>query len=795
MFKNYFITSLRSLGRNKVSTLVGVLGFTIGLIYTVFIFHFVRNEISYDKYFPGYEKVYRVLADFNKDRFDAVALPVTESLQTQFAQVALSTHYIEKECKVKVVDQFYNQQVQYVDKDFFTMFSRKLVAGNWSEFDKIPNSTVISQSTATLLFGNNNPIGKVISVETSGKLIDYRIDGVLEDDPPNSSLHAGIVLPFQNYRDKILVNFQTNWLINQFAPGYYVKLDNPQNKLFVQEKLHDLLKPNIPAEYFKVYKYELQSLSEIHFDNDVIFNKVKTSTKNYLFILSGLVLLIILIVSINYANLVIAKSFYRFREIAVRKTFGAGRKNIIAQFMVESFIVVFIAFITALIIVPFLIPSFNSLLDQKMQMDFGVNIPTAILILIIVFVTVFVGLIPAIKISKHSPQKILNGFEVVENKKHLSRIFIGLQLAIAAFLLFGAIILNQQFNFITQKKLGYDKNMIVMIKTNELFGRHLDGKSVNNYIDEILSEANVQSATAGTLVLGGKDNEPMFRFDYEDKITTSYIFNADRKLLKTLQLKLSAGKDFSDFNSNANSIIVNEEFVKKLNIAKPVECDIVYPFGRDKNKHVKIIGVVKNFIYRSLRDSITPIVFVCPDTRTYSECIYVKIGNTNIPGAIETLKEKWQKFFPDQTFDYQFLDERIDHLYKNEVRWKNIINYLSASAVIFVCIGLFGIVYYSAERRTKEIGIRKVLGASVANIVVSFIKEYIIILTIAFVVAVFPAYYLSMKWLEDYAYRIEPGLLVFILTAVIIFSITLLTVTYHAIKAAIANPVKSLKYE
>jgi len=795
MFKNYFITTLRNISRNKVSTFIGMLGFTVGLIYTVFIFHFVINEISYDKYFPGHEKVYRVLADFNKDKFDAVALPVTESLKTQFPQVTLSTHYIEKECNVRVADQFYKQQVQYVDKDFFTMFSRKSVAGSWSEFNKIPNSTLINQSTSALLFGNENPIGKIISVETTDKLIDYRVDGVLEDDPTNSSLHASIVLPFQNYREKILIRFQNDWLINQFAAGFYVKLENPKSKTIIEEKLRAVLRSNIPSEYLKIYKYELQPISEMHFDNDIIFNKITASNKNYMFILMGLALLIILIVSINYVNLVTAKSFYRFKEIAVRKTFGARRKNIISQFMVESIVIVFIAFLITTLIMPLMLPFFNSLLDQKIKMDIGGNISTVVLIVIVMFIAVVVGLIPAIKISKYSPQIILRGFKAVENTKHLPKIFIGVQLAIAMFLLFGAIILNQQFNFIAQKNLGYDKNLIVMIKTNELFGRHLNGEAVNSYLNEILSDAKVQNATAGNLVLGGKDNDPMFRFDHEDKSTASYIFNADRRLLETLHLKLNAGKDFNDFNSNANSIIVNEEFVKKLSIAKPVDCDIFYPFGRGKSKHVKIIGVVKNFFYRSLRDSIAPIVFVCPDDRTYSECIYVKIGNTTIPGAMETLKEKWQKFFPDQAFDYQFLDERIDRLYKNEMRWKDLINYSSASAVIFVCIGLFGIVYYSAERRTKEIGIRKVLGASVSNIVVSFLTEYLLILTIAFLIAVFPAYYISVHWLQDYAYRIEPGLFVFVLTAVIIFSITLLAVTYHAVKAAIANPVESLRYE
>jgi putative ABC transport system permease protein len=795
MFKNYFITTLRSIARNKVSTFVGILGFTVGLIYTVFIFHFVKNEIAYDKYFPEYEKVYRVLANFNKDKFDAVALPVADRLQAQFPQVTLSTHYIEKECNVKVAGNFFKKQVQYVDKDFFTMFSRKAVAGSWSEFDIIPNSTLINQSTAVLLFGNINPVGKVISVETSDKLIDYRVDGVLEDDPTNSSLRTVIVLPFQNYREKILTQLKNDWLINQFAAGFYVKLENPKSKTIIEEKLRAVLKSNIPSEYLKIYKYELQPISEMHFDNDVLFNKVNASNKNYMFILMGLALLIILIVSINYINLVTAKSFYRFKEIAVRKTFGARRKNIILQFMMESFVIVFIAFLTATLIMPLMLPFINSLLDQKTKMDIGGNISTVMLILMVMLVAVVVGLIPAIKISKYSPQIILRGFKAVENTKHLSKIFIGLQLAIAIFLLFSAIILNMQFKFIAQKNLGYDKNLIVMIKTNELFGRHLNGEAVNNYLDDILSDAKVQSATAGNLVLGGKDIDFLSRFDYEDKSTASYIFNADRRLLGTLQLKLIAGKDFSDFNSNANSIIVNEEFVKKLNIAKPIDCDIVYPFGKDKSKHVKIIGVVKNFFYRSLRDSIAPVVFVCPDDRTYSECIYVKIGNTSVHGAIETLKEKWQKYFPDQAFDYQFLDERIDHLYKNEVRWKNLINYSSASAVIFVCIGLFGIVYYSAERRTKEIGIRKVLGASVLNIVVSFLKEYINILTIAFLIAIFPAYYLSIQWLQDYAYRIEPGLFVFVLTAVIIFSITLLTVTYHAVKAAMANPVDSLKYE
>ena len=793
MLMNYLKTAFRNFTRNKISTAIGLAGFTAGLIVTVLAFHFLRSEITYDRNIPQHEKIFRVLSVFDKDNFDVTALPITESLKSQLPQVIFSSHYIEKELNLRIGTRFLKHNVQFVDKDFFNIFNIQQIAGTLSDFGNTPNSILINMNVASLFFGKENPIGKIISIEIGGELSDYKIDGLLGAKPENISVQADVVVPINNYINKIIGRFRNDWLINQYVPSFYIKLNNKENKIFVEKQLYEILKPNVSQDYISKYKLRLQPITDIHFDKATAMSKVRSSDKKYSLIMIALSVLIMLIVSINYANLVIAKSLSRSKEIGIRKTIGALRKDIIAQFIIESIVMVSAAFILAVIFSLSLQPFFQSLLGEKISFNLSGNPSTLILISIIISFAIIIGLIPAIKISKYPPQTIFRDYNIYSGSKYVSNIFIGIQFAIAIFLLFGAIVLNYQYSFMTNKNLGYNGNNMIMIKTSELFGRNLNGETVNNYRNDIRTNPMIRNAGIGSITLGGKEMESMFRFDFEDRNLFSYLFGIDADLLQTLDLKLIEGENFDEWKDNSKTVIISKTFAERLRISNPINNYVSF-YLRDKEWR-RIIGVVKDFHYRSLKDSIAPVAFYYTGGKKYSECIYAKIGNSDVQRTISFLKERWGEYFPGQAFDYQFLDEKISNLYTNENRWKNIINYLSISSVLFVCMGLFGLVLFSTQRRTKEIGIRKVFGASIVSIVKLLLAKYLWLILISFIIGVIPAYYLSEIYLQDFAYRIGVGVLIFVITAGIIFTITLLTVGIKTIKAANANPVESLRYE
>ncbi len=793
MFRNYLVATIRNLFRNKTITAINLAGFTLGLIFTVYIFHLVKNELTYDTYFHENKKVFRLVSVFKGNRYDAAAFPIKESLKTQFPQVDLVTPFAEKELLIKTKNSEFKQPVQFVEKDFFKIFQFSPIRGSYSKFDKDISSAIITKSTASFLFGENNPIGNTISVEIGDKLVDYRIDGIIEDAPANSSINLTVILPFVNYSDKIVQMFNNDWLINQFSSSCFIKLNNVNNKSVVENKLSDILKPNVETQYHNIYKFFLQPISEMHFDKEAAYSRVKTSDKNNVYILSALALFIMIIISFNYINLTIAKSFQRLKEIGIRKTIGALRNNIISQFVIESSITVFISFSLSMLLLPLFLPIFNSLLNERIKIDFGANLSSFIWLIFLLSLSVIIGVFPAIKTSKHRPQIILQGNQPKDNSKLISRIFISLQFAISIFLLFGAIILNLQFNFIKSKDTGFKKDRMVMIKASEMFGRYIDAISLNSFKNEVMASPLISSVTGTQMAIGGEGIESMCRFDYNNKFIASSIFYVDTSALPTLKFKLIKGRNFSE-NEASNALIVNETFLKELNIKEPLTSEVTFRFI--KAKQMNIIGVVKDFNYFSLRDSISPAAFFFAKIeKTFCTYIYAGLKGKDIDKSLSFLRNKWEKFFPNQGFYYQFLDERIDELYKNERKWKNLITYASATAIFFACLGLFGLILFTTERRTKEIGIRKVLGASVFEVVKLLVKEYFLLLIISLVIALPPAFYFSGKWLQNFAYRIDPGFLVFALTVTIIFFVTISTVCFQAIKAATANLVESLRHE
>ena len=785
MLKNYLKVALRNLRRYKTYSFINIFGLAVGIACCLLILLWIQDELSYDKFHKNADRIYRVSAEFNyagrPDHFAHTPAPLAPALCNEFPEVIGAVRFAGgwRELIAYGDKQFWVRRFVRADPNIFDVFTFPLAKGDPQKALKELYSIVITEEMAQKFFGDEDPLGKILNVGTEGRE-DYKITGVLKNVPSNSQLQFDCLVSFSHQRGNIgwgAWNYNTYILLHPNSPPHEIETKFPD---FIGKYMGEKRKANT--------KLHLQPLTKIHLRSKLRNDLATNRDIAHIYIFSGIALLILIIACINFMNLSTARSAIRGKEVGMRKVVGAHRSQLIKQFLGESLLLSFIALLLALVLVEIFLPIFNALADKILVFRYFDNFSLLVsLVGIVLFTGVVAGSYPAFFISASRPINVLSGGRAYVPTSIVRRIFVVAQFAISIIFIACTILIHNQLGYIKDKNLGYDKDHIAVIP---LFYQDVSPK-YRLYKDAILQNKTILVATATSFLPSEKcyyqdvwwEGMAVDDYDYIDWI------NVDHDFLETLDIELTLGRDFSrEFISDVEgAYILNESAVKNIGWENPIgkQFKIV--------KKGTVIGVVKDFHYKSLHNKIEPMaLYIYPEGFYY---LLVRFRPDNVSNSIEFLRNKWKQFFPGRPFEYSFLDADFDRMYKTEAQLGKIFNHIAALAIFIACLGLFGLASFTSERRTKEIGIRKVLGASVSSIVQLLSKEFIKWVVIANLIAWPVAYYAMSKWLQNFAYRINIVWWAFVLAGVLALVISLLAVSYQAIKAATANPVDALRYE
>jgi putative ABC transport system permease protein len=810
MFKNFLKVALRNLWKNKAFSAMNIAGLSVGLAVCVLIVLYVKDELSYDRYNDQSENIYRLDADlsFNGTGFVSAVTPapLAPTLMKDYPQIVQYTRLRNYgDILIRKGNQnIPNHNAIFADSTFFRIFSIPMIAGNRLTALNEPNSIVIDETTAKKYFNSVDVIGKTLYVDNS---VNCKITGVIKDFPPQSHFHFSYIRPMHDtYHDD-----QSDWLSNNY--GSYVLVRPGVSKASLQHAVDGVINNylfrqldqflHVNANDLKNtgnhFIYPVMPLRDIHLHSNKSYEYEANGNITYVFIFSIIAIFILLIACVNFMNLSTARSANRAKEVGIRKVAGAPRSNLITQFLIESILTSFFSLVLAIAIAALLLPLFNQLAGKQMSVWTLVStwlLP--VLIALIVVVGCIAGSYPAFYLSSFQPVQVLKG-GIAKGFKS-SRLRSGLvvfQFFISISLIIGTIVIYNQLNYIRSREIGYNRDQVLVINN----AGALD-KKIKAFRQDLLKISGVQAASiAGSLPTeSGYNSNGWFKDAGLDakQVNIMTDFYVDQNYIPTLGMQMTAGRNFStDFLTDSSAIIINETAARFLGFKNPLNENLYRPSGYASNggflpKAFHIIGVVKDFNFNSMHDKVGPLIIELSEN--YGR-IALRINTKNIPALISEAESKWNSMGAGQPFSYSFLDADFNKVYDADLRTGKLFTTFAIFAIFIACLGLFGLVTYAAEQRIKEIGVRKVLGASVGEIVAMISKDFIKLVVIASVIAFPVAWWMMNKWLQSFAYRISISWWVFALAAFLTIAIALITVSSQAIKAALANPVKSLRTE
>jgi putative ABC transport system permease protein len=812
MLKNYFNIALRSLLKQKVYTIINVLGLSIGIASCLLIVMFVRDEFSYDKFHDKADHLYKVALERkypnHSTYYSIIPHSFASAMKSDFPEIKEVLKFggpfnaiVDYKNNQDEVKQFEEDFIVFTDSNFFDVFSIKIIEGNSKKALTNINDLVITQTAAKRYFGNDDAIGKTLHFFNQ----DFTIRAVCEDVPENSHMKYTMMGKWNDQNFPQTFTSFTGHVYVVLQPGADAKNLESKFPKMVDTYAAGEIEQNLGKsweDYKKEgngYRYFLQPLTSIHLDPTNIEAKMKPGGNiHYVYFLICIAVLILTIACINFMNLATARSAERAREVGVRKTLGSGKGQLISQFLVESIVLSIFATIIAFAIIFMVLPYFNNLIQKHLAFNFSTSI-LIILLLVSLFVGFLAGSYPAFILSNFNPVVVLKG-KFTGNTKGtwLRNGLVVFQFFISIILIVGTMVVVKQMKFMQRKSLGYNKEQILVVEN--VFA--LTNKA-QTFIDELKRLPYVEQAAGSVALLGRQRdfNGEQFTAEGSSEILTTKNMGIDDDFAKTIGFEFVAGKGYSKETNDSLSILVNETAVKTLGIEDPIGKKLTQIQRRQEGGAVTvqytIIGVIKDFNFQSLRDPITPLTI--QSIESFGEgrhaYAYLRVMGENIPSVIANVESTWKKLAPDQAFNYLFLDQNLNALYESEKRAGQIFGVFSGLAIIIACVGLFGLAAYTASLRTKEIGVRKVLGASVANIILLLSKDFTKLILISFVLASPLAWYIMENWLQGFAYRIELGIGIFLLAGLTSLIISWVTVCYQSIKAAIVNPVKSLRSE
>lgn len=792
---NYFKIGFRNFKKQKGFSLINILGLAVGLACVILISLTILDELSYDEFNVNKDSIYRVLTQVKRNTdlvtIAPVMLPFAPAVKEDIPEVENAVRISEKQILSSYKDKNFYEKVLYVDKDFFKVFSFQFLKGNPETVLAEPKTIVLTEETTEKYFGKENPVGKLLNIN-HGEL--YKITGVIKNLPTNSHLEGNIFASFSTFNEANNPRL-TSW--GSFSNDYtYVLLKPGTDPKVIEKKFADMLKTRLEKSYYERYTMLLQPLTKIHLNSDITYDNANTVPEIFLVVLGIIAGFILLIAIINFINLTTARSARRNKEVGIRKVAGAGKSQLIKQFLTESFIITFISFLISLFLVELMLPSLRTLIKADLHFSLLFN-GSAIIITasILLFTTVAAGAYPAFMLSSIKPALVLKN-SILKKKKgySLRAILVVFQFTVAVLLVIMTITIYMQLDFMMTKDLGFPTDRILVLRIN-------DDNLINQgdaFKNALLANHNILGASfsSGTPASNTtqSSNFTPKGGNKEDERQLQYL-HVDYDFLKTYGLKMKKGRFFSpDLSSDSvNSYILNETAVKKFGWPN-AENKIITNGGNDENAEWKnVIGVIQDFNYSSLEQKIPPMVIsVSNGGNSY---LSLQLAIKDLSGTIDYIKNTYSKFSSGYPIDYYFLKDEFAKYYRSSQTIGKLLIVFTIMAILISCIGILGLVAYSTEQKSKEIGIRKVLGASSGNITVMLCKEFVKWVIISNVIIWPVAYLLANKFLDTFAYRIDFNYTVLAATLIITLLLTIIAVSYHSIKAALGNPVNSLKYE
>jgi putative ABC transport system permease protein len=814
MFRNYFTIAFRNLRKHSFYTLINVAGLAIGIASCLIITLFIVNETSYDKHFPNADRVYRINSEilFNGNHHNLAVMPApaAETFKHDFPEVEASVRFRERGWRriKRTVDNIKEQYTIYGSQGMFEVFGIKLLEGNVSNALTEPNTMVISKSSADKYFPNESPVGQTLIVDNTEH---YKVTGVFADFPVNTHFKFDFVFSMEGLEEAKA----DNWLSNNFNTYILLKEGaTPQDLEAKFPKMIDTyIGPQVKAlfgEDFSMEKfaasgnklvYTLMPLTDIHLHSDLTAELGANGDITYVYLFGAIALFILGIACINFMNLSTARSANRAKEVGVRKVLGSLRSHLIRQFLMESSLLSVFSFILAVGLAFALMPAFNSMAGMSLNLPFDAPMFYIVLFGAALVIGLLAGLYPSMFLSAFKPVNVLKGKVALGMKSGAVRSsLVVLQFMISIFLVVGTITVQKQLAFIQNKKLGFKKDQILVLHNTEI----LDSKQ-EVLKNELLKSSKIKNvSTSGFLPIAGwgRNNNsfwPEGTQPSQDNMISMQNWFVDHDYVPTLDMKIVQGRNFSrEFPSDSTAVILNQTAVKRFGFKDPIGEKIqTFPFNdgkleMDNMLTYTVVGVVEDFHFESLKENITPLALLLGQS---GWSMPIRFQSADTKEVIDYVETSWKAVAPGQPFEYTFLDEAFGRMYSSEQRVGKVLGVFASLAIIIACLGLFALTSFTAEQRTKEIGIRKVMGASVSSIVLLLSKEFGKLIVIAFLLAAPLSWFAVDSWLENYTYKTEIGIFVYVIAGVAAFLLAWLTMGYQSIKAARNNPVTSLRSE
>jgi putative ABC transport system permease protein len=783
MLRNYLKIALRNLLLQKTISFINISGLAFGLASFIVIFLYVQSELSYDNYNASYKKIVRVVSD----NYARTPAPLAEALRSEFPEIA-NTVRIAKADKVMIGignTQFYEENIVFADPSILKVFTFPVVDGDQNTALNDPLSIVLTQEAVRKYFGNTNPLGQSMKFDNKYSM---KVTGVLKDIPANSHLHFDFLVSMAS-ASKIYGNdFLTNPLNTSVYT--YLLLQNPLQAVALRSRFPDFIK-----KYYRVFpalmptSLVLQPLSTIHLYSDLAGEAEPNGDIRYVYIFSGVGIVILLMACINYTNILTARYSHRIKEIGVRKVLGADRVTLIKQFICESVFTAAIAAGVGVTLVELILPIINSFIDHQLALDFKHNMELDIVLAAVTFLTgVLSASYPALVLSSFQPSRVFRKSPTGHfSGLSVRSVLVVFQFLVSTGLIISTAIISDQLTYIRNKKLGFEKEHVIILPLREENTR----RQRETFKDELLKENAIVSASASSVLPGDVEYCTSVVWSGSGFNKTMDFIYTDYDFIKTYMIELTEGRDLSKrFASDIRGgYILNEAAVREIGWKKPIG----QKFGLGVLNEGTVIGVMKDFNYKSLHEKIKPLfIAMNPDGANY---LSIRINPGNIPATLSHIRQEWTRLFPQSPFEYFFFDNHLDRLYKSEDRLGKMFNWFSGLAMVIACLGLFGLTFISTTAKKKEIGIRRVLGAPVASIVRSICKEFLFLVLLANIIAWPLAWYAMNTWLQAFFYRIDIDVWLFVIASSLILVASLVVVALQAVRAATANPVESLRYE
>lgn len=793
MIKNYLLIAFRNIVRWKVYSFINIAGLAVGIACCALILLYIYDELSYDRFHSKAEQIYRIKEDIDLNGVEEHSVrtpfPVAQSLQSEYPDIVTLRFYrVDLPLLTQYGDkQFREQRVFIVDSTFFSVFDFPVIAGNPATALVAPNSVVLTEEMQKKYFGNESAVGKTIRLGSEGSIQDYIVTAVVETVPHNSHVYFDFLISFSSLDQIFPRQFRDNqWWWNPCWT--YVLLPDNIKAEYIDKQLPGFVKKFFPEDIRNNIALSLQPLTDIHLYSQRELEIQPNSNILYIYIFSIVALFILLIACVNFMNLATARSAKRAREVGIRKALGASRMQVVLQFFGESMVISLFAIVLGIMLLLEVLPLFNAFTEKSITSAKLLEPLFLVSLVGILFVVgVLAGSYPALYLSSFEPASVLKGAAGGEKQRFFIRkaLVVG-QFALSIIMLIGTGVVYRQMDYMEHRSLGFEKDQVVVLNLNVPVGRRFPA-----FKEALLQKPGIMGVSGMSEKIGmGAQIRRFFPEGVPNNEALAMAsLGVDVDFIATIGLKLTSGRAFLPADS-ARGVILNEAAVQRLGWDDPVGKRISIDQGNIPVRECTVVGVVSDFNYASLHQPIEPIVLF---VNNFSYVV-VRTGD-NVPSALASIRSTWNDFSPSEPFEYSFLGSEIDGLYRSEHKLGIIVGVFSVFAVFVACLGLFGLAAFTAEQRRKEIGVRKVMGASVAQIVLLLSSEFTRLVLVALLIATPLAYFAMNQWLQEFAYRTTVGVDIIAASGVLALAIAWITVSWQSMRAAMSNPVRSIKYE